>query len=189
MQTTTVFCMRASEEEDSPGATFLRAKHKNVPWESIGAVLRGEAPMSQYKPVFFTVRAKGAENWHYYTVAGTFGLWSQTVIDLIGPYMKRCFEFPLKAFVNDLPFYFMRPVGSLDCLDRDHSELLVFPDEPQRVMRIKRYRFFKEKIPDPLVFVVPETLTEIFATQSIKTMIEDAKLNGFLFIDAEKVKN
>jgi hypothetical protein len=87
MQATTVFCMRPPDGERTPAAAFVRADHSDVPWGLIGAVLRGEAPVSEYRPVFFTVRAKGVENWHYYPVAGTFGLYSQAFINLIGSYM------------------------------------------------------------------------------------------------------
>jgi hypothetical protein len=56
-------------------------------------------------------------------------------------------------------------------------------------MMIRRYCFFKERIPDPAIFLVPETTTEVFATQSITKMIENAKMNGFIFVDAEQVRN
>jgi hypothetical protein len=91
--------------------------------------------------------------------------------------------------VNGLPFCFAKQIGTLDCLDPEISELVRFPHDPQRVMMIRRYCFFKERIPDPAIFLVPETTTEVFATQSITKMIENAKMNGFIFVDAEQVRN
>jgi hypothetical protein len=188
MQAQTIYCVRPGGTDGDPGDVFLRAKHE-VSWASVEAALQGGVTPDQSEPLLFTVDAPGVENWHYYQVAGTFGVWSETVVNLIRPFSRKCFDFPLRAFVNSMPFYFMRQVGSLDCLDSEHSELVPFPHDPQRIMRVRRYRFFKERVPDPQVFAIAETSTEILATQSIKSMIEAAKLNGFRFVDSEQVRN
>jgi hypothetical protein len=191
MKTKQVFCMRASDEEGTPRIDAQLPENSGVPWGAIGEILRVKAPvkapLSEYEPIHLTVREEGWQAWNYYPIAGTFGLFSHRLIELIGAYMEKCFAPYLQVFVNELPYYFLRPIGFLDCLDRAHSDIVSFPHDPHRVMRIKRYRFFMDKIRDPMVFVIPETLTEIFATQSIKTMIEDAKLPGLIFLDAEQI--
>lgn len=187
MTTQHIYCMRASDEENTPFIDFERPENgANIPWGLIGSVLLGEETDDKYVSVNLRVYTEGAGDWHCYPVPGTFGLFSQAVIDLIGPHMKQCFEF-FEATVNDLPYYFLRQIGTLDCLDREHSELVPFPHDPSRVMRIKRYRFHKQEIADPIVFVVPETSTEIFTTQGIKDALEEAKLRGIVFVNAEEI--
>lgn len=188
METTQVFRVRVAGGEGSPRIDTLLPDNssKKIPWGKIGKILLGKAPASEYEPIQVAVDEKGWQNWHYYPMAGTYGLFSQTLIDLIGRYMKSCFEPYLPAFVNGLKYYFLRQIGTLDCLDRKHSELIPFPHDPQRVMEIEHYRFIKAKIPDPIVFVIPE-VTGILASQSIKKMVEGAKLYGLVFLDAEKI--
>jgi hypothetical protein len=147
-------------------------------------VLDGKAPASEYSPIRLVVPDDGATKWHSYTIAGTYGLLSKPVIDLIGRYMVAWFDF-LDAWINDVPFFFLRKKAVLDCLDRKNSVLVPFSGEPGTIKRIDRYRFFKEKIPDPAVFPIPEIRYHLFATNSIKTKVEGAKLKGLHFQDAE----
>lgn len=156
---------------------------KMIPWERYGKVLNGELPVTEYKPIHLIVRGKRAKDWHAYDCAGNYGLISKTVIDVIGPFMKECFEF-LPAFVNDVPFFCLRKVRPLDVLDREHSEVVLWDDGTQDIKRIKKYRFFNEKIEDPKFFYIPEVFGR-FATEGIKTLIEGRNFKGFYFLDTD----
>lgn len=189
MATERVFRMRVNSIEGSPRIDTQLPENSNekIPWGRIGSILRGTSSRAEYKAVQLRVYELGWENWHYYPLAGTFGLFSERLVELIGPYMKCCFEPYLTAFVNQRKYYFVRQFGSFDCLDLEHSDVIPFPHDSQRIMRVVRFCFFKEKIPDPFVFVVPETSTDVLATQSIKDIVEHSHLNGLAFIDAEAI--
>src|SRR5207253_5764098 len=101
-----------------------------------------------------------------------------------GKHMTTCFEF-LSASVNELPFCFLRRIGSLDCLDRAGSILVPYPHDPNRIMDIKQYCFRKKLVPDPAIFVIPEDKGGLFATDSAKTDIEKSGLKGFYFSEPE----
>jgi hypothetical protein len=186
MATLHVYHMRYwSKEEERPWINFeLPQNGKNIPWREIGEVLDGKMPVSNYKPLRLVVNEEEPEQWHSYNVPGTYGLLSKTAVTLMGSYMTRCFEF-LEAWINDLPFYFLRKIGSLDCLDRANSVLVPYPHDPSRVMDIERYRFVKEMIRDPIVFIIPEEKGWLLATDSVKAAVESAGLKGFYFTDAE----
>jgi hypothetical protein len=112
-------------------------------------------------------------------------MWSQRAKDLLWPYANgclRCFQTSL----NGAPYYILRVAKELaiDCLDRDRSELKYFPKNPNDIMDIKRYAFYRERLHDPMIFHVPER-PEILGTQSIKQIVEEAGLKGFRFEDVE----
>lgn len=172
------------ENEDRPWIDFELPQPGVTSWMRLGKVLNGEAPASDYSVVRLAIRDARAADWHSYEVAGTYGLLSKAVIDLIGRHMTKWFDL-LEAWVNDIPFCFLRKKRVLDCLDHDHSVLVPFPSEPDTIMRIDRYCFHKERIPDPAVFPIPEMKWNLFATDSIKREIEARGLKGLYFSDAE----
>jgi len=190
MGVTVVYCMRASDDENLPmiDHRLPENSYQRINWPKVGRILRHEAADCEYETPHLRVKGRGVKNCHFYHVAGTFGVYSKEVIDLIGCYMDQYFDF-IDVTVNDLPFYFIRQIGTLDCLDRSQSEWIPFPDDPEAIMRITTYRFFKDKIDDPIVFTVPDTPTEVFATQTIKDTIEQSGLRGLIFLDAEKITN
>ena len=54
----------------------------------------------------------------------------------------------------------------------------------ERVREIKKYRFRKELISDPLLFSIPE-MPDLLATQSMAPLIEQEGLRGFKFTDTD----
>ena len=48
-------------------------------------------------------------------------------------------------------------------------------------MRIRRYRFRKDLVPDLLIFAIPEDHYAIFTTVSIPDRIKEAELKGLAF--------
>ncbi len=186
MPTKHVYQMRYwSKDEERPWINFeVPTNGSNVPWLHYGKVLSGDAPAHEYSPVHLVSDDPSTSQWHSYNVAGTYGMLSKSAIDLIGPYMTQCFEF-LEAWINELPFYLLRRIGSIDCLDRTNSVVVNYPHDPGRIMKIKQFRFFKDGISDPMVFVIPEKKGGLLATDSIKQVVEEAKLKGFYFSDTE----
>ena len=186
MPTKDVFQMRYwSRDEERPWIDFeIPQNGIDVPWLHYGKVLSGQVPSHEYSPVHFVSDDPTVSLWHSYNIAGTHGMLSKTAIDLIGPYMTRCFEF-LEAWVNELPFFLLRRIGSVDCLDRSNSKVVTYPHDPDRVMKIKQFRFFREGIADPMVFVIPENKGGLLATGSIKQIVEEAGLKGLYFSETE----
>ncbi|MEZ5941665.1 MAG: hypothetical protein R3C18_09750 [Planctomycetaceae bacterium] len=179
--------MRASDDETGPFIDFETPENGTcVPWELIGDILLGEQPAELWPDVKLTAHGKGIDEWHYFSVPGTFGAVSQEVVKCIGDFMREYFQF-FPSTISDRTFYFLQNISSLDCLDRDRSDIVFFPHDASRVMRIKSYRFRAGCIADPLVFVIPETTTELFATQGVKRIIERHNLDGFKFLAADTV--
>src|SRR5262249_31676940 len=119
-----------------------------------------------------------------FEVAGTYGLLSKEVIEVIGDFMLQWFDL-LEAQVNGRPFFLLRKKDTLSCFDQQNSIVISFPHQPGSIMRIDHYRFFKDRIPDPAVFPIPEIRWHLFATDSIKQMISARGFKGLYFIDAE----
>src|SRR5206468_228343 len=109
---------------------------------------------------------------------------SKRATEVLGKYMNRFFEF-LEAWINDCPFFLLRRIGALDCVDKANSEFEAPPDDPNHMLIVRRYRFFKDRIPDPLIFPLPDTRGGLFATDSINSIVEQSTLKGFHFFDAE----
>ncbi|HYO24274.1 MAG TPA: DUF1629 domain-containing protein [Lacipirellulaceae bacterium] len=130
----------------------------------------------------FTVDLPDALTWHWYSIPGTGGVWSQRAKDLLWPYAGkhlRCFQTTL----NGAPYYILRLDDELglDCLDYKHSELNRFPSSG-RVARILKYVFRSDVIHDPMVFHAKDG-SDILCTESIHQMILDVGLKGFVFQD------
>jgi hypothetical protein len=186
MATSHVFGLKFwTQSEERPWIDFeLPENQPTISWLDIGRILNGEAVASQYSLVRLVVNEKDANEWHTYEVAGTYGLLSKTAVNLIGHNMTQWFEF-LDAQINGLPFYFLRKKNCLSCLDRQNSLIVPFPGQPSSVMRIDRYRFFKDQVPDPAIFCIPEIRWHLFATDSIRRIIHSSNLKGFYLTDVE----
>lgn len=182
MHSAGIYRVEFAGDEDRPVLDYRIPANGDLPWRTYVQVMNGELPVSEYEPVHLIVRGKRAKDWHSYFSDG-YGLISKAVVEVIEPYLRPCFEL-LPAFVNEVPFYFLRTVGSLDVLDREHSEIVLWDDEPRDIRKIRRYRFFKDRIPDPIFFRIPEIFGR-FATAGIKTMIEERKFKGFYFHDTD----
>ncbi len=157
---------------------------KTYSWWNIGEIVLGEIPVEQYQPLRLATTGAHAGKWDVFGVPLTFGLFSQAAIDAIGKYMTGYFDL-LPAFVDDRKFYLPRLVKQLDCLDRAKSTIEPFRSNPQSIMLIIKYAFFKDRIPDPAVFAIPERRYSMYATDSVKNAAEAAKLQGLYFVDME----
>lgn len=174
-----------SAEEERPEIDYGRPENTDgIPWLRIGYVLEGERPAADYEPLRLIVDTPDALEWDTYLVAGTNGLFSKRAVDLVGPYMAEWFEF-LEATINGAPYLFPRTLGTLDCLDCEHSDVKRFDFPPHRIMHIRRFAFFKDRIPEQALFRIPEH-HGLLGTEKLKTLIESAGLKGFYFENAEQ---
>jgi hypothetical protein len=106
------------------------------------------------------------------------GIFSSRAIELLQPYMTTCFSV-LACSVNRKPHYFLLPKKRESCLDIENSQIQRFDDG--RIMDIKRYRFKKGLVPDPLVFAIREAQFLVFTTVSIPSIVANAGLTGIAF--------
>jgi hypothetical protein len=132
----------------------------------------------------FRSDASDALEWDYYGRIGD--VWSQRAKDLLWPYANkhlRCFQTTL----NGAPYYILRTDAELglDCLDFERSKVEYFQCDSNDVKYIHRHYFHLDRITAPLIFFVPEKPI-LMATDSIRQMVEAAKLKGFLFSDPAK---
>ena len=103
------------------------------------------------------------------------GIFSSRAIEVLRPYLKTFFVL-LDCAVNGEPHYFLCARKRRSCLDIGNSEIERHDDGD--IMRIKRYRFHAELVPDPLIFATPESRRDVFATVSIPGIIKEAGLSG-----------
>ena len=183
-----VFLLSPSLEDERPEIRFELKENQRADWLSIDEVLRGERPLTDYREPEVVVLDAGAELWDFYLVPGTLGLLSARAVDVLAPFADKHFDV-LPARISGSPYFFPRTKAALDCLDHERSSLDWFDDERTRVMRIRRFRFHKDRIEDPLVFNIPEDEFSLFATQSVRAAIRRAGLNGFRVLDVEQVED
>lgn len=184
MATQHVFTVGSSLEETRPEIDYSMSDSRGVDWGRLGAILNGKLPLSEYRPVHIAVDNRFGEDWDFYRCSGTMGLISARAAGILSPYCSQCFDL-MDAYINNCPYFFLRPTGAIDCLDCEQSILEVFPHDPDRIMWVDRYVFHKSVIPDPCIFVIPQGKFYIFGTDTIEQLIRGNKLRGFRLADAE----
>jgi hypothetical protein len=181
MATSRVFIVMPSWEDERTTHNLRPAKGS---WGTIIDIVRGERPASDYKKLDLVIDVPNPSDWDFHDCGGTLGLLSRRFVDAFHDSLSRCFE-PLEARINGLPFFFLRVKASIDCLDRAQSVIIPFVCDPTAIKRIERYRFAKDVIPDPALFVIPEGLTHLFGSHSIPDLIAKYRLRGIETIDTE----
>jgi len=53
------------------------------------------------------------------------------------------------------------------------------------VSDVKKYVFDKSKIEAPAIFRIPESKSHVFVTRDVATVMTEAGLKGFVFVDYE----
>ena len=61
------------------------------------------------------------------------------------------------------------------------SEIITFRSNPGRVKEIKKHVFKKELIEDPIVFSIPESLSRLYTTTTVRDIITRTSIPGFRF--------
>lgn len=175
-----IFELRSSLEDDRPEINLAASSKVN----DNGAAL--EEPYCANGPLTVVSDDAEALNWDCYACSGISELLSARAIEALRRDSFRNHEL-LPATLNRAPYFLPRCIAPIDCLDRTRSVWRPFPSNPQRAMSIDRYSFVMDRIVDPLVFSIPERLSNesfcaLFVTQSIKRAVESAGLRGFRFI-------
>lgn len=158
-------------------------------WEELAMTFPEGVDTVVSKKLYFIIKHPQALEWDYYgdNGGGTNGLISQRAKDLLGDYLRTCSNF-LQTAINDQPYYYLlkEPRKTLDCWDRENSVCEISDIIKSRVAfrKIERLSFFRDQLTDPMAFRIPEYFS-ILVTEGIKQMIEDAKLNGFEFVDCD----
>jgi hypothetical protein len=181
IMTDKVFILMTSWEDERESHEL---RPKNGSWNSIGEILRGERPVSEYEPLDLVGPISNAPDWDFYNCPGTLGMLSRRAVEIFEPYLATCFQ-PLEATVNGSPFFFLRIISTIDCLNRERSTIIPFNSDPTDIMRIERYYFKKDLIPDPVLFVIPEGSPHLFGSHSIPGLITKNSLRGIEAIDTE----
>jgi hypothetical protein len=180
-----VYIIGSSLEDTRPEIDYTKNQNCcGIDWGKIGAVLSGKLRADEYGPARKVIDDPDANNWDFYRCSGTRGLISARAASVLGTFCSQCFDL-IEAYVNDSPYFFLRAIGSIDCLDRTHSEIDVFPHDSNRIMWIHRYAFHKSAIPDPCLFALSEINSLVLGTDGIEYLIRINKLRGFQVVDAE----
>jgi hypothetical protein len=180
-----IYVVRPSSDETRPFIDFqIPENGRQIDWLRIANVLRGDRSLDEYESVSLVVDHPEATNWDFYSCGGTMGLLSERAARSLGPHASICFDL-VEASVNEAPFFFLRVREFLDCLDRARSDVVLYPSDPAAIMKFKRYAFFKDRIPDPALFMIPEGLFGPFGTDAVVHLIRAERLRGFDIIDAE----
>lgn len=117
--------------------------------------------------------------WDYYMCEGTFGVFSPRAVETLAPCFGDRFEL-LAARLEGHPYYCLRCVKRVDCLDREGSKILF--DDDHEVIEVEEYAFEKDRLADPLVFAIPELFLRLFCTESVPLIVGKAGLRGIDFV-------
>ena len=178
-ETELVFVVRSSLEDERPEIDFTRPKCRSIDWLRIDEVLRGIRSPNEYEVPSIMAEAKDVSSWHFFSVAGTFGLFSDVAVRAIGLLAFRSFDlFP--AFINGAKYHFLKAGRMLACFDRAESEIVPYQHDPSRIMQVTKYAFHKPLIEEHTLFCIPEVI-ELFATESVCRAVEATGLKGFRF--------
>lgn len=172
-----------SAERDKPRIDMLLPENawKHYDWVTIGEVLKGRWALDKYVVPTVYIKHPDVPLWDYYW--GPAG-------PLVSPSLKQyfesipspCFSF-LPAYINEYEYYFFRKERSIDCLDRERSDILWSPSDLKKVLYVEKYAFKFEHLRDPMLFAIPESGKEPFLTQGVKKGIEDAGFRGIVFTE------
>jgi hypothetical protein len=113
----------------------------------------------------------------YFDFPSTSGLFSKRAVDALGPYLEHCF-IPLPSTVEWVPFFFLHTKRTIDALNIAESDIAYVGT---KVIAVDRYRFYKKRLNDPLIFSAPQIVPCVFVTDSIPEIVEKAGLTGFVF--------
>jgi len=174
-----IYNIRPSFEDDRIEIDFELEDNSEIDWDVVNQILDDEITRDQYEPFHVVIKDEEALDWDFYSLPGTLGLLSKKAKDIFESYCTDYFEF-LDATINSIPYFLIKEFNTLKCLDREHSILIPFKSDPNNVMQIKKYVFYKELIKDPLIFSIPES-SDIYATQSVAQIIRESSLQGFHF--------
>lgn len=74
-------------------------------------------------------------------------------------------------------------INVMSCLDHERSEIKYYPNS-QRIMRIKKYVFNKEKVKNEHIFkIIEQPRATIFVSDEFRNKVIESGLEGFKFVE------
>jgi hypothetical protein len=172
-----IFEIQSSLEETRPEIDY--EKNSQIDWLLASECLDGTKPASEYLSININIDNSDALEWDYYGCPGTFGLFSEKAVHVLGDNAFQDYQlFPAK--INSQSYFFPKCLKKTDCLDRDASTYVPF-DDPIRLMTIQKYVFNLEKIDVGRIFCIPE-YKAIYCSQEIESTISK-QLKGFRLVE------
>lgn len=71
-------------------------------------------------------------------------------------------------------------LGCSDCLDSEKTTWILGRESGKRI-RIERYAFSSEKVPENFIFKIPERPFELFCTSAFRDLIDQNSIKGICF--------
>jgi len=177
-----VYECRPSCEDFRPVIDFTRPENLSNDWLTIGEVLDGTRPSAAYpSKVAVTVGYSDATDWDSYLCPGVRGPFSTRFVNLVGADALRTFTlFPVE--LNGMPYFFLRCDARIDCFDRANAEFEVFQRNPARIKQITRFAFHEWLPKGALLFSIPESRLQLFASKEVALIIEASTLKGIRLV-------
>jgi hypothetical protein len=172
-----IFEIQSSLQGNRPEIDY--EKNSKIDWLLVSECLDRTKPASEYLSINISIDNSEALEWDYYRCSGTFGLFSERAVDLLGNNAFQDFEL-VPAAVNSQRYFFLKCLKKTDCLDRDASVYVPF-DDPIRLMTIQKYVFKLQKIRAERIFCIPE-YKAIYCSQVIEHTISKP-LKGFKLVE------
>jgi len=182
--TESVLELTQSTEDDRPDIATIRGLTLDDGDINNCCIIRGDPgrDVRSWKMWQLYVKRRGSSpihDWDYYGVGSTSGLFSQKAYDVLKPSLDDRF-IPLPGMLEGVRYYFLHPSQKIDCLNVAESEIEYFADSTD-VMLIRGYKFYKDRLSDPMVLAIPQWPLGIFTTESIPNVAKDAGLRGLAF--------
>lgn len=176
-----VYRLGTSNDSSYPEIDFLL--NSRIDWYRVGEMLDGALPLVPTEFQNFDLRVQTNQ---------TFDVLRLDHRLIVSAPAKECFttlglvelEY-IATTVNGRPFFHLRVCRTIDCLDREASNVEFFPGSDARIMAFRKCVIRKDAVPDPAIFRIPESRTRFFATESVERAVGDASLVGFRFVDCD----
>jgi len=159
------------------------APRNHIEWADLETILRGARTAADYQTL--TLAPSDPEAWDIHE-CGPFGMISAAAANVLASFLKTSFEL-LEVTVGTAPYYFLRGLDFVECLDRKRSVLHFFKSDPTSIKNVEKYVFRKKLIPRDSLFRIPEAPNEVFATDAAASAIRRSNLRGFQLTDAERL--
>jgi hypothetical protein len=160
---------------------ILHDKNKHINLVEFDAFMKGERPMSDYKPLELKVKHKNALKYDFYHFSSSMGLLSQKAVDVLGDKILENYE-KLPVFVNKKPYFALKLVKTTDCLDFEKSVYVDIEGTKENLLSIATAVFHFDKLNPEQWFSIPQYPIYIYCTERVAEKIKQTDLVGFEFI-------
>ena len=107
-------------------------------------------------------------------------VFDRSALDVLLPLIKDSVEV-LPLIFSEKELFAINIVRILDCIDREKSDCVMFPDM-KRIARFKKYSFYEEKVGGENLFKIKEEpLGWSFVSDTFRNCVQSHNLTGFKF--------